>query len=380
MYKHMGTKPLNLGFIGGALDSAVGATHKIASQMDNRWHLCCGCFSTDVSENMQTGDAWGVDEDRIYSSWQKLLVSEKENIDAVAILTPTPLHKEITQACLEYGLPVICEKALTSTVKEALDIKNALQNYSGYLAVTYNYTGYPMIRELKHIIQNQRIGHLNQIHIEMPQEGFARLGKDMSKPAPQAWRLIDNEIPTVSLDLAVHIHQIIDFLSGEKPIELVAVNNNFGLFDNIVDNTMCMARYTGNLDCQIWFGKTALGYSNGLRIRAFGTKGSAEWYQMDPEVILISDNLGRKYSMERSAAEIEVANKARYNRFKAGHPAGFIEAFANYYYDLADTVFEFKQNGSYSSPWVFGVDVAYDGLLMLEAMANSANNKSWEKI
>lgn len=376
----MNTKPLKLGFVGGAIDSAVGTTHMIASQMDNRWQLCCGCFSKESSVNLRTGELWNIDKSRIYPNWQELLLREKDKIDAISILTPTPSHKEITQACLENDMPVICEKALTSTVKEAFDLKRELQNRNGYLAVTYNYTGYPMIRELKHILQNQRIGKLIQIHIEMPQEGFLRLGKDLSKPVPQEWRLVDGEIPILSLDLAVHIHQMIDFLTGEKPIELVTTNNNFGFFNDIIDNTICISRYTGNLDCQIWFSKSALGYSNGLRLRVFGTSGSAEWFQMDPEIIQISDNLGKKYTLERSAADLEVANEARYNRFKAGHPAGFIEAFANYYYDLADTVLEFKQKGSYSSPWVFGADVAYDGLIMLEAMAKSANNKSWEKI
>ncbi len=376
----MNTKPLKLGFVGGAIDSAVGTTHMIASQMDNRWQLCCGCFCKESSVNLRTGELWNIDKSRIYPNWQELLLREKDKIDAISILTPTPSHKEITQACLENDMPVICEKALTSTVKEAFDLKRELQNRNGYLAVTYNYTGYPMIRELKHIIQNLRIGKLIQIHIEMPQEGFLRLGKDLSKPVPQEWRLVDGEIPILSLDLAVHIHQMIDFLTGEKPIELVTTNNNFGFFNDIIDNTICIARYTGNLDCQIWFSKSALGYSNGLRLRVFGTSGSAEWFQMDPEIIQISDNLGKKYTLERSAADLEVANEARYNRFKAGHPAGFIEAFANYYYDLADTVLEFKQKGSYSSPWVFGADVAYDGLIMLEAMAKSANNKSWEKI
>jgi len=376
----MKTKILKLGFIGGALDSTIGTTHKIASQMDNRWQLCSGCFCTDRNSNLHTGKLWGIVKNRIYSSWEELLIAEKNNIDAIVNLTPTPSHSEITIACLEHGFPVICEKALTTTSKEAFEIKEAVQKNSGYLAVIYNYTGYPMIRELQNIIRNGVIGKLNQIHIEMPQEGFLRLGKGMSKPKPQKWRLVDNEIPSLSLDLAAHIHQMIDFLSGEKPVELVAINNNFGFFNDIVDNTMCIARYTGNLDCQIWFGKTALGHSNGLRVRVFGTSGSAEWYQMQPEGIKICDNLGKKYAIDRSTAEIDIAIMERYNRFKSGHPAGFIEAFANYYYDLADSLLEYQQKGNYSSPLVFGAGVACEGLLMLEAMAKSAISKSWESV
>jgi predicted dehydrogenase len=137
-------------------------------------------------------------------------------------------------------------------------------------------------------------------------------------------------IPTISLDLGVHVHQMIDFLTGEKPIELVAIQNSQGNFKQVVDNSMCIARYTNNLVCNIWYSKAALGYRNGLRVRVFGEKASIEWYQMDPEFLIYHDNAGRKITLDRANADIEIANDLRYNRFKSGHPAGFLEAFANH--------------------------------------------------
>lgn len=376
----MKSEPLKLGFIGGALDSAIGATHKIAARMDGRWSLASGCFSPNMELNNRTAESWGVAQDRVYPSWEKLLAAERERQDAVVVLTPTPSHAEIVISALEQGYPVICEKALAISSAEARTIKTTVKKSGGFLAVTYNYTGYPMLRELQKIIQKGNLGRLNQIHIEMPQEGFARLGKNRSKPTPQAWRLKDYDIPTLSLDLGVHIHNIINFLSGEKPIEVVSTNNSFGFFEGIVDNTMCLAHYTGNLDCQIWFGKTALGHSNGLRVRVYGAQSSAEWFQMRPEILEINDNMGGKKTIERSSVDIEIADEPRYNRFKAGHPAGFIEAFANYYYDLADSLIEFKNKGSHSSPWIFGVDMAEEGLLLLEAIARSARSKTWQSV
>lgn len=238
-----------------------------------------------------------------------------------------------------------------------------------------------MIRELQAIIHKGYLGNLQQIHIEMPQDGFLRLDKNNNKIIPQEWRLKDNEeVPTLSLDLCVHIHNMIHFFTSEKPHEVISVNNNYGLFKGIVDNTMCIARYTGNLDCQIWFGKTALGHSNGLRIRIYGSKGSAEWYQMHPETILLYDNKGRKNILDRSSVDLEIANKSRYNRFKAGHPDGFIEAFSNYYSDIADSLIEFKKNGRHASPWVFGVDNSLEGLFLLEAIIQSAKEKKWKRV
>lgn len=376
----MSKQPLKLGFIGGAQNSAVGTTHKIASQMDGRWLLVSGCFSTDHKSNIDTAEAWNVTPDRVYKTWKDFLNAEQGKIDAVVVLTPTPSHTEIVIQALEQGYDVICEKAMTVSSKEAALISKAIEENKAFFAVTYNYTGYPMLRELRALINNGKLGKLNQIHIEMPQEGFARVGKDGEKPVPQSWRLHDTAVPTLSLDLGVHLHNMIDFLSGEKPLELVAINNSFGHFEDIIDNTMCIARYSGNLDCQIWYGKTALGNSNGLRVRVYGTKGSAEWYQMHPEILELNDNKGRKNLLERSSIDVQLADELRYNRFKAGHPAGFLEAFANYYYDMADSLIEFRQSGKYRSSWVTGVDQAHEGLLMLEAIARSAENKSWQKL
>jgi predicted dehydrogenase len=371
---------MKLGFIGGSIDSAVGETHKISSQMDGCWVLEAGCFSTNSVANSSTGQAWGIAKDRIFSNHAEMLDTEQGNLDALAILTPTPTHADIVVSALKYGYPVICEKALAASSGDIKKIIHAIDEYKGYLAVTYNYTGYPMVRELQRIVQSGRLGNLLQIIIEMPQEGFLRLDETGSKPEPQAWRLSDGVVPTVSLDLGVHLHQMIKFLSGERPVELVAVNNTFGFFDEIVDNTMCIAKYSGGIVCQIWFGKTALGNTNGLRVRLFGDKGSAEWYQMKPETLVVHDNKGRKNIIERSSVDLMLANDPRYNRFKAGHPAGFIEAFANLYYDIASDIRRFKENDKIGSPWVFSADVALEGLEMLEAMSQSAKDKEWRTV
>jgi predicted dehydrogenase len=376
----MNSSILKLGFLGGSVVSAIGTTHKIAAQMDDRWTLCAGCFCTDDAENQRTANRWGVPESRVYPSYTKLLSAEAGKLDAVVVLTPTPSHAEIVIAALEAGYPVICEKALAISSTESQLIQDVVAKYSGFLAVTYNYTGYSMVRELRSIIRGGRLGKLQQIQIEMPQEGYLRLDGEGKKPSPQSWRLTDYTIPTVSLDLGVHLHHMIHFLSGAQPLELVAINNSYGFFNDIVDNTMCIARYSGNLDCQLWFGKTALGNSNGLRIRVYGEQGSAEWYQMQAETLVVYDNKGRKSTLERSSVELELANDERYNRFKAGHPTGFIEAFANHYWDIADALTEFRQQGQASSPWVFGADIAHQGLVMLETMASSASNHTWKRL
>jgi predicted dehydrogenase len=318
-----------------------------------------------------------VAKNRLYDNWQSLLDEEQERLDAVVVLTPTPQHAEMVIAAINHGIPVICEKALAASPEDAAEISKALKAVNGYLAVTYNYTGYPMVRELKWLIQNGALGDLQQIHVEMPQEGYQSLGKGGAMPAPQDWRLHDGSVSTLSLDLGVHMHHLILFLCHARPVELVALNNTYGFFSNVVDNTICLARYTDNIHCHLWFSKSALGHSNGLRIRLYGSKGSAEWVQLSPEEISLTDNSGEQTTLSRSSARLEVACQPRYCRFKPGHPSGFIEAFANLYYDIADDLIEYKSHGTVSSPWVYGAEAGFEGLQMLKAITTSASTGNW---
>src|SRR5690606_7761185 len=170
--------------------------------------------------NQTTADAWGIPAQRVYPSWQELLQQERGQLDAIVILTPTPSHCDIVTAALELGYAVICEKALATSSEETARIKAKLDETKGFLAVTLNYSGYPMLRELKHKIQCGELGRLLHVQIEMPQEGFVRLDAKGEKPLPQAWRLKDGFIPTISLDLGVHLHHLMAFLTGKSPLKV----------------------------------------------------------------------------------------------------------------------------------------------------------------
>lgn len=359
-------RPLSLGFIGGGINSAIGLTHKIASQMDGHFQLTAGCFSRNQSINRETGLAWGLDETSIYQDALTLLDEQHDRLDAIAILTPTPTHREIILACLEYGLPVISEKAMVATVNDAQDIAQHVNNLNGQLYVTFNYTGYPMIRELRQRLLTDDLGQIQHIMVEMPQEGFIRSRDDGSVPQPQEWRRTDGVIPTVSLDLGVHVHQLVEFLTNKHAEDVYAINSTFARIPDVVDTVNLVSRYNDDMVCNYWFGKAALGYRNGLRIRVYGSLGSAEWLQMEPEYLRLADVHGNVRLIDRTAGDNTVANQPRYCRFKAGHPAGFIEAFANYYTDIAASI----RDGS--TEFSFGCDTAVRGLEFLEKAQQSA--------
>jgi predicted dehydrogenase len=230
-----------------------------------------------------------------------------------------------------------------------------------------------MVRELRRMIADGRLGRIQQIHIEMPQEGYLRKGAD-----PQAWRRRDYGVPTVSLDLGVHVHHLIDFLSnGKKPRRVVGDHTHYGQFEGIVDNVYCLSHYEDDLRVQAWWGKTALGYRNGLRIRVFGSKASAEWYQMVPEDLHWSDADGHHFVLDRGSGEAETAKQIRDSRLKARQPSRFIEAFGKLFGDIAENLRAFTTASPMANPFVYGADHAKEGLQFLETIKRSATERSW---
>lgn len=374
-------RPLRLGFLGGALNSAVGYAHFVACRMDARWSLEAGCFSRHPAANAETAAAYGVSPERTHADLAGLLTAERGRLDAIAVLTPTPDHAEQVVMALDAGYPVICEKALATSSAEAAAIQAAVDRNRGFLAVTFNYSGYPMLRELRHLIRQGGLGRVRQAQIEMPQEGYIRLSASGRPMTPQAWRLADHAVPTISLDLGVHLHHLVHFLTGAQPLEVMADQATQGHFEGIVDNVMAMAHYSGDLRAQFWYSKVALGYRNGLRLRLFGDKAGAEWHQMEPEFVRLAYNDGGAAVLQRGQDGLAIANQARYNRFKAGHPAGFNEAFANLYRDIADVLLG-QDDGGAEGPasFVFGAEHAGEGLRLLEGMATAARTRTWQSL
>lgn len=370
--------PLRLGFIGGSPQSAAGYAHFVAARMDKRFELTAGAFSKNRDTNIAAAQTYGVAPSRTYQSLQELLVHEASCLDALAILTPTPQHYAMVIDCLEAGMPVICEKSLCCSSEEANVIQELCAKKGGFVAVVYNYSGYPMVREIRSMIQEGVLGDLLHFQAEMPQEGYIRTDENGAPFTPQVWRLEDGPVPTIHLDLAVHLHELIHYLTGLKPQEAMAVQSSKGWF-NVIDNVMCISRYESDMMGQYWFSKSALGCRNGLRLRIFGSKASAEWLQMAPEEVILSFADGRRQILDRASA-VKIARSQRYQRFKAGHPAGFNEALGNLYVDMYEALHNYKRTGRLISNEVFGADLAYEGLLLMEAMARSSKSAQWEQI
>ncbi len=368
-------RPFHVAFIGGGINSAVGRAHFCALNLDQNFRLVSGCFSRDPRINRESALFYNVSDKRIYSDYEQLIENERDKIDAAIVLTPTVDHYNVVIALLESGIPVICEKSLATSVEEVEYIKKIELKTNGFLVVTYNYTGYPALRELRSLIRSGYLGKINSFVAEMPQEGFARHDTHGRPIKPQSWRLFDGDIPTVSLDLGIHLHQIIHYLIEKKPIQAFACQKSYGNFENVVDYVSAFVDYENEIHGIFYYGKSLLGYKNGLRIRVFGSKASAEWEQINPEFLKINCADGSSQIIDRSFNNANVFNETRYSRFKAGHPAGYIEAFANIYYDIKQALASYKSQNNWISSEIFGTDLSLEGLKLLHAFAMSSNKK-----
>lgn len=361
---------IKLAVIGGGLNSAVGYAHYSALILSNKFEIVCGNFSRNSETNKKTAEVYGVN--KLYSDYKTMILEEKDNIDMVVILTPSDQHYEQLSYVMELGMPVVCEKSLITNDLELQNLKEKINN--NFVAVVFNYLCYPMLKELREIVKKGDIGKILQVQIEMPQEGFLKYmnGEPLK---PQSWRLVDGIVPTLSLDLATHTYSIVKFLTDEVPVEVVAIENTFGNFNNIVDDINCIIKYTNNVVCNMWYSKVALGNRNGLRVRIFGTNGSVEWYQLEPEVLHISDKTGKLSIIDRGSEGLLTANEFKYNRFKVGHPVGFIEALANFYEDVHDDFHRVNKHRV-----TFGIEQSEECIKLLESISKSAREKKWVQL
>ncbi|PHQ58168.1 MAG: oxidoreductase [Sulfurimonas sp.] len=360
-----------LAFIGGSVNSIAGYPHFIASQMDRRFEVVAAAFSSDSTVNRQTASQWKIKN--VYNDYKELILQEKNNIDAVVILTPTPLHCEIIIELIKYNIPIICEKPLVSSIEEIKEIEKVYESTKHFLVVTNNYSGYPMLRELQHKISNKELGDILHIRLKMPQESFLRPPKSVRYP--QKWRLTDGFIPMISLDLGAHLHHLAYFLLQEEPNKVMATYDSFSKYD-VVDDVNMRLEYKSGIKGNMWLSKTALGNRNGLHIEVYGSKASALWHQENPEKLEFSYSTGQKVITDRGS-DIEMLPNHLYSRMTPGHPAGFIESFANLYNDIANQLDNFKKDKKINSRYVYSFEHAKNGIHLLHSATISHNKKIW---
>ena len=366
---------LRLAFLGGGSNSAVGQAHFIASQLDGNFRVVGGMFNRDRDANKLSAQLYSVEPNMFFGSIDEVIAS-KDAYDAIALLTPTPNHFEYLIPLIQAKIPVICEKSVTSTVSQAKQVMRLTEELNTGLFVTFNYSGYPMVRLIRDLVMGGELGELISIRVKMPQEGYLKQNRLTHRVnPPQLWRQSDGEIPTILLDLGVHVLHLASFTTGMNPSGVFSRFGNHSFMNGIIDEVEILAEYKNGMIGSFWVSKTALGEQNGLEIEIFGTFGGLSWKQTEPNRIKKANQFGDVTEI-RFGQGFPIVDEPRYNRFKPGHPGGFIEAFANLYSDIKDALVDSK-DFNLNSGFAPMISEAIVGLEVLQASVKSHESREW---
>ncbi len=368
-------KKLKIAFIGGGLSSTIGRAHISAIQIDGLAEIVAGAFSSKKNVNLKSGRYLNIQRNRLYEDWRDLIKNEQSKIDAVIVLTPTPMHFEIIKQLIINNIPAVCEKPIVTNFKDIREINKLQKKYKSFVSVMYNYTGYPLVREIRKKLQKNLIGKIEYFNFEMPQDGFISKNKLYSV---KEWRKQDLKIPNLCFDLGVHLNSLLKYILDIEPIFVLS---DFSYFSNmnVVDNINILLQCENNIKGSFWFSKRAAGSRNDLKLRIYGEKGSIIWSQKNSEKIIYSNNKNKIEIIDRAGKNFE-CNKKRYNRYRPGHPSGFIEAFANTYFDIFQNLQYYKINKQKSIKDILNLNHAEKTLRLFDASFLSNKKKSWIKI
>jgi predicted dehydrogenase len=334
-------RPLRLAVIGGGPGSFIGAMHRAAARIDGRYEIVAGVVSSDPDRSRLAAIDIGIDPTRAYTDAIEMLDAERDRPDGaevVAIMTPNDSHHEYSMAALERGFDVICDKPITNTLTDAMDIVQEVEATGLVFCLTHNYTGYPMVRQARAMVEGGQLGEIRLVQVEYVQGGKA----DENDPDPDdglPWRYdpVRGGPSLVMGDIGTHAHNLARFITGLEVTEVAAEIGHIVPNRLVDDFGAAMLRFDNGARGTFWVTQAAAGVRNCLRIRVSGTRASAEWYQENPtELIVRPFNGPTQVYTPNGPGTLPAA--ARASRIVAGHPEGFHEAFANLYSDAAEAI------------------------------------------
>jgi predicted dehydrogenase len=377
---------IRLGMVGGGQGAFIGAVHRLAARMDDQYALVAGALSSDETRARISGEELGLAPDRIYSDFREMAKREakrNDGIEAVSIVTPNHLHFPVSKAFMEAGIHVICDKPLVHTSREAKALIELEKKKGLVFALTHNYSGYPMIRQAREMVQKEVLGEIRVVQAEYPQDWLTtKLEDEGHKQA--GWRT-DPKITGIGGcvgDIGTHAYQLACFVSGLTLESLSADLSTFVKGRKVDDNVHIMMRFRGGARGMLWASQVAPGNENGLRLRIYGTKGGLDWTQADPNYLWFTPFGEPKQLITRGGAGSGAA-AARVTRVPPGHPEGYLEGFANIYTEVARAI-KAKRNGrkSWDKEVQFpGLEDGAKGVAFIEAAVKSSNgNGKWVKV
>jgi predicted dehydrogenase len=374
---------LRLGVVGGGPGSFIGTVHRAAARLDDHYEIVAAVMSRNPERARAAARASGIAEERAYADHGELLAREAgraDGIDVLAIMTPNDTHYAIARDALASGLDVICDKPLATNLEDALDLVRRVKESGLVFCLTHNYTGYPMVRHARAMVQRGELGPIRQLHVEYIQGNLAVPTEADRDPAAN-WRFVA-ELCGASLvlgDIGTHAHHLACFITGLELSEVAAELGSVMPGRQVHDYGHLLLRFAGGARGSMWVTNAAAGAEHGLHIRVFGDKGGLEWHQEEPNRLLHRPLGGFAQVLTRGRPGLSKEAK-RATRIVLGHPEGFHEAFANLYADAAEAIVA-RRTGTKPDPLALDFPTVEDGARGIKfveaAVASHADGGRW---
>ncbi len=377
---------LRLGMVGGGRGAFIGAVHRLAARMDDRYELVAGALSADPRRSHESAGDLHIAADRSYGSYADMAAKESarpDGIDVVAIVTPNHMHHPVAAAFLDAGIDVISDKPLCRTMEEARDLASRVAASGRLFAVTYNYTGYPMIRQAREMIAAGELGAIRSVQAEYAQDW---LSTDLESTGQKQadWRTDPARSGAGGAigDIGTHAFNLAEFVTGLDCTALAAELSSFVAGRRVDDNAQMLLRYQGGARGALWASQVAPGNENGLTLRVYGEKAGLSWRQEHPNQLHFA-RLGQRPELLTRGGHGSGPAAAHATRIPAGHPEGYLEGFAQLYRDIAGQL-RARHAGAAPDPVHMLVPGVHEGLrgiaFVTAAVASSTANGAWTPI
>lgn len=377
-------RKIRMGMVGGGQGAFIGGVHRTAAAIDGEIDLVCGAFSSTPEKSKASGRDLMLPEERCYGDYKEMIKKEllrKDKMDVVSIVTPNHMHFGPAKMALENGFHVICDKPATFTLSEARKLKDLVDQTGLTFALTHNYTGYPMVKQARHLVQSGVLGKIRKVVVEYPQGWLAFL--EEKKGYKQAeWRTDPKRsgIAGAVGDIGTHAENLAEYITGLKITELCADVSTMVEGRLLDDDASVLLKFDSGAKGILYCSQIANGEENALRIRVYGELGGLDWRQEEPNTLAHKSQTFH-HIYRPNVGDLSPFAKAN-TRLPNGHPEGYLEAFANIYRNFARTVRK-RMNGEVPTEIELdfpSIDDGIRGMLFVESVIASGKSKSkWVK-
>jgi len=363
---------LKLGMVGGGQGAFIGGVHRIASRLDGCFDLVAGAFSSDPARAHASAADLGIDPERSYADYRDMASSEAartDGIDAVSIVTPNHLHGPIAEAFLAHDISVICDKPMTATLAQAESLSAAVQASKGYFFLTHNYTGYPMVRQARQMVAEGTLGDIRMVDANYLQDWLSEAPSADNKQAQ--WRCDPAQSGGGAIgDIGTHAYNLACFVTRSHAAALSATLSAHVADRKVDDDARVTLQFASGAKGHIWASQVAVGNENNLTLAVYGTKGSVRWAQEDPNKLWYSA-IGKAPQMITRGGGAATDAASAVTRIPAGHPEGYLEAFATLYREAAAVMRSHE-----TADTIIGIQDGLRGVQFMDACQRSSKDGS----